>query len=178
MKELADLLHKRIIENFVLQGHSLNGAFEKSLNYVIENGQGFSTITFYGKKYAKYLENGVSAAKIPYTPHWWPTARTGKKKSLYIEALIRYCQLRKGLDEKEARRMAFAVAYKHKTEGMPTKASYQFSQTGKRTQFITDVLKSDEVKDILQRQIGYTIQNKINEFNDKKQTSTEVSFSM
>ena len=169
MKELADLLHKKIIENFVLQGHNLTGTFVKTLNYNIEQSEGFSIITFYGQGYAKRLDTGLKPSQIPIA---------GGGAKTYISGLIDYAKLRFGSDSKESKKIAFLIWRKHQKEGMPTKASYQFSQTGKRTQFITDVLKSDEVKDILQKQIGYTIQNKINEFNDKKQTSTEVSFSM
>jgi hypothetical protein len=51
-----------------------------------------------------------------------------------------------GVDDKAALSIAFAIAYKHKAEGMPTAASNRFSQTGKRTQFVEDATKEiDEV---------------------------------
>jgi hypothetical protein len=49
-----------------------------------------------------------------------------------------------GASDKEALGIAFAIASKHKREGMPTRASARFSQTGKRTGFIEVALLSKE----------------------------------
>jgi hypothetical protein len=81
---------------------------------------------------------GVTAARIPYTPG------SGRKTSKYIDGLINYVKLRMGKSDKEAKGIAFAIASRHKKEGMPTKASAKFSSTGKRTGFIDEALTGKE----------------------------------
>jgi hypothetical protein len=51
-----------------------------------------------------------------------------------------------GKSEKEAKSIAFAIASKHKKEGMPTKTSARFSKTGKRTGFIEQALDKNSQK--------------------------------
>jgi hypothetical protein len=51
-----------------------------------------------------------------------------------------------GKSDKEAKGIAFAIASKHKKEGMPTKGSVRFSKTGKRTGFIEQALDKNSQK--------------------------------
>ena len=48
--------------------------------------------------------------------------------------------------EREAKSIAFAIASRHKKEGMPSNASARFSSTGKRTGFIEAALDGIEPK--------------------------------
>lgn len=64
-----------------------------------------------------------------------------------------------GKSEREAQRIAFAIASKHKREGMPTKASRRFSKTGKRTGFIEQAL--DDIEPQLAQLIEQGIEESI-----------------
>jgi hypothetical protein len=102
---------------------------------------------------------GVTAARIPYSPG------SGAKTSKYIDGLIRYAKQRMGASDKEAKGIAFAIASRHKKEGMPTVASAKFSSTGKRTGFIEAALDSKEaefeqiINDAVEEAITVTIDN-------------------
>ena len=109
----------------------------------------------YFADYGVFIELGVPADRIPYTPGG--PRRGGKSK--YIQALISYFQLR-GLSTRDANRAAFATATKHSREGMPTRGSYQYSRTGQRTGFVQKVLETNmqEVSRVLEREVGKVIQ--------------------
>lgn len=132
MMTKLDKLGKAIIDRIALewqrQGHQLTGAFEQSLEYDYDG----EYLNIYGNHYGKILETGVTAANIPYTPG------SGATSSKYIQGLARYAMLRMGVDERTALSIAFAIARTHKREGMPTRASAVYSQTGRRTGFVED----------------------------------------
>ena len=60
-----------------------------------------------------------------------------------LQGLVKYWE-GKGLGQREALRAAFATATIHKREGIPSRQSLQYSRSGKRTGFITEVLKESE----------------------------------
>jgi len=141
MQAIIDAVLKVMIDKFKeeleKQGHKLTGRLINSLEAevkVTENG-----ITGYvmAEDYGLILNTGVPANKIPFNPG------SGAKSSKYIDALVRYFRLR-GLSEKRAIRAAFATANKHKREGMPTKASYRFSQNGRRKGWIDYTIRQNE----------------------------------
>jgi len=69
--------------------------------------------------------------------------------------LIRYVQKRIGISNiQEAKSVAFAIAHTHKKEGMPSRGSYQFSATGERTRWFTNIV---ERKETLIRQTVYRL---------------------
>ena len=72
-----------------------------------------------------------------------------------FSGLIEYVKKRMGKSDKEAKGIAFAIASKHKKEGMPTIKSQKHSQTGKRTGFIEQALekKEAEMADLINRAI-------------------------
>jgi len=109
------------------QGHKLTGALIRSVDFKIERtpGGGIEGTVFLNY-YGEFVNTGVKAARIPFSPG------SGRKSSKYIDALVSYFKLR-GVNGPEARRAAFATAMKHKKEGMPTRASRRFSNTGRRT---------------------------------------------
>jgi hypothetical protein len=104
---------------------------------------------------------GVPANKIPYYPG------SGRKESEYIKGLIKYVKLRMGKSDKEAKGIAFAIASKHKKEGMPTKNSVtKHSKTGRRTGFIEIALekKEAEMANLINRAISYSVETTVETF--------------
>lgn len=136
-------------EEWMKQGHDLTGKFRESIAYKIrtEGGSTFIDITDGTESgYGVILNKGVPAERIPYNPG------SGAGKSKYITGLANYAKLRMGASDKDAVSIAFAIATKHKREGMPTKASERFSQTGKRTRFVEDTI--ERIDDIVNEEIG------------------------
>jgi hypothetical protein len=128
---IAQRIIDLIGEEWVKQGHELTGAFRKGMSFEIEG----ETINIYDntdRGYGKILEQGVPSERIPFSP------RSGARTSKYIQGLARYAQARMGADDKTALSIAFAIAYNHKKEGMPTEASKRFSSTGRRVGFVED----------------------------------------
>ena len=132
-------LKKKLLETWTNQGHYMNGAIIETMEFVVEETDKYIDIIGMINKYGGYLESGVNKSKIPFSG-------TGGRggKSLYIQALARYAQLRMNVSEKESLGVAFAIAYTQKREGMPTKGSYAFSKTGKRTMWIQETLKQNK----------------------------------
>lgn len=131
-------LKKALLQTWTDQGHYMNGNIISTMEFVVNETDKYIDIIGMMSKYGAYIEAGVNKSKIPFTP---PSDRD--RKSLYIQALARYAQLKMHVSEKESLGVAFAIAYKQKREGMPTKGSFAFSKTGKRTQWIQDTLKSN-----------------------------------
>lgn len=141
-QNIGDFVKKNIVNQIKLQGHNLTGKLTKSVSYkVFYTQQGISLI-FEMEEYGAILNKGVKANKIPFG------GNTGAKRSKYIQGLKRFAQLRFFVDEKKALQIAFAIAHAHKRDGMPTRKSFRFSKTGKRTNFIEDAL-ADSYPDIL-----------------------------
>jgi hypothetical protein len=112
--DVENKLKRYIAEEWRLKGHPLNGAFEKSLEAKTSKIQGGIKIDILGNEYGIYVSKGVSSDKIPYSRG---SKRGGTSK--YIQGLKSYVQMRMGIsDEREALGIAFAIAEKHKKEGM------------------------------------------------------------
>ena len=145
VQKVADLARDAIILQWQAQGHNLTGAAVRDLETrIVQTAQGF-LISGYVNDYMGYLNTGVTSNRIPYSPG------SGARTSRYIAGLQTYAKLRMGKSDKEALSIAFAIASKHKREGMPTRASARFSQTGKRTGFIDQALdgKEDEMGELI-----------------------------
>jgi hypothetical protein len=65
--------------------------------------------------------------------------------------------------DKEALGIAFAIASKHKREGMPTRSSARFSQTGKRTGFIETALDAlmPQIEEAIREELAIVWENEI-----------------
>ncbi len=140
LNQIAEVIKQAIADEWIKQGHDLTGAAIEKMTHIIEEQPDGAVIYVYdGTKqgYMKTLDQGVHADNIPFTP-----GQKRADKSEYIKGLIRYGKLRKRLDDKEAVSFAFAVATKHSIEGMPTRDSAQYSQTGKRIDFVADGTES------------------------------------
>ena len=137
-----------IADEWIKQGHDLTGAFRERMQSEIVQSYESTKINIYDtteRGYGIILNRGVRPENIKY-----PFARAR------IAGLTRYFKLRKGLDDKEALSAAFATAAKHKKEGMPTKDSEVFSQTGKRTQFVEDATK--EIDEVVRELMNETVE--------------------
>jgi hypothetical protein len=124
------------------QGHELTGGTANSMTYQVRLENGTVVLEAEGSKVIAILDKGVGANRIPYS------GGSGGKggTSAYIQGLKQFAMLRFGVDEKKALGIAFAIAKKHKIEGMPTKASYQYSETGERLSAVEIVFKENDKK--------------------------------
>ena len=128
-RKIGELVNQKCVDQFALQGHKMTGAFEESLELLTDD-KGVSCI---GNTYGIYVNVGVKPSEIKH-----PFARAR------IEGLTSFVEYRMGLSGKEAVGVAFAIARTHKEEGMPTRGSYQYSDNGKRTDFVDDAIEQAE----------------------------------
>jgi len=146
MSEIRDSLRVELER----QGHVLTGRLSESIEFDI-SADGFSIVgRMYFEDYGIFVETGVTADRIPYGGR---SGRGGKSK--YIQGLITFWEGR-GLSGREAIGAAFATANVHAREGMPSRSSYAFSQTGERTGFVRTVLErqSDDITDRIAEKYG------------------------
>lgn len=150
------------------QGHVLTGNLSDSIDFEISVDGNSVVGRMYLPDYGIYVETGVTADRIPYG------GRSGKGgTSQYIQGLIRFWEDR-GLSGREAIGAAFATANKHAREGMPTRDSLRFSQTGERTGFFRTVLEeqSKPIADKLFEKYGdlfnLTVQSALSEYDKIK----------
>ncbi len=111
--------------------------------------------------YMAINNQGVPANRIPYYPG------SGRKESEYIKGLMKYVQQRMGKSEKESKGIAFAIASKHKKEGMPTKNSViKHSKTGRRTGFIEIALEKNSAKfiELIENAITFSVEATIESY--------------
>lgn len=130
--ELGPILVDGVKSEILAQGHKLTGSLLKSVEARVKGLATAAQVQIWLNDYGVPLNTGVPAQNIPYT------AGSGATSSAYIQGLILYARLRFRVPISEAKSIAFAIANKHKAEGMPTKASRRFSSTGKRTEFLQE----------------------------------------
>jgi len=164
LQKLADdisLLAITVVANeWRAQGHELSGSAVKQMETVIREEIATIVIEGYVPDYMAINNSGVTAARIPYTPN------SGRPPSKYISGLIDYVKRRMGKSDKEAKGIAFAIASKHKKEGMPTKGSVRFSTTGKRTGFIEQALDKSSPKfiELIENAITFSVEATIESY--------------
>jgi hypothetical protein len=147
--DIAQMAIDAVANEWKAQGHNLTGAAIKNMETVIRMETDKIIIEGFVPEYMAINNKGVLATKIPYYPG------SGRKESEYIKGLMKYAKQRFGASDKEAKSIAFAIASKHKKEGMPTIKSQKHSKTGKRTGFIEQALekKEAEMADLINRAI-------------------------
>jgi hypothetical protein len=164
LQKLADeisLLAISVVANeWRLQGHELTGSAVKQMETMVRMEINTLIIEGFIPDYMAINNQGVTAARIPYTPN------SGRPPSKYISGLIDYVQRRMGKSEKEAKGIAFAIASKHKKEGMPTKTSAKYSKTGKRTGFIEQALDKNSAKfiELIENAITFSVETTIESY--------------
>jgi hypothetical protein len=164
LQKLADDISALAIEVIAMewraQGHELSGSAVKQMETVVKFEINTLVIEGLVPDYMAINNSGVTAAKIPYTPN------SGRPPSKYISGLIDYVKRRMGKSDKEAKSIAFAIASKHKKEGMPTKGSVRFSTTGKRTGFIEQALDKNSPKfiELIENAITFSVEATIESY--------------
>jgi hypothetical protein len=158
--EISVLAISVVANEWRLQGHELTGSAVKQMETMVRMEINTLIIEGFVPDYMAINNQGVTAARIPYTPN------SGRPPSKYISGLIDYVQRRMGKSEKEAKSIAFAIASKHKKEGMPTKTSARFSKTGKRTGFIELALDKNSAKfiELIENAITFSVEATIESF--------------
>lgn len=160
LEQIASLALQAVAIEWKAQGHNLSGkAIREMETRIVEKGN-VTVIEGYVIDYMATINAGVTASRIPYT------RGSGARSSQYIKGLTDYVKRRMGKSDKEAQRIAFAIASRHKKEGMPTKASLRFSKTGKRTGFIEQALEDVEPQllELIERGIEESINFVIDSF--------------
>jgi len=153
------LIKKRLQDELKAQGHELTGALSNSIRWEVAVEADRTTATMYALGYGIIIETGVKAGRIPYSGS---RGRGGTSK--YIEGLIKFFKL-KGKGAREAKSAAFATARKQKREGMPTRGSYAHTRNGRRTGFVTAVLKESigDIAMMLETDYGARIAFELNQ---------------
>ena len=165
LQKLADdisLLAITVVANeWRAQGHELSGSAVKQMETVIREEIATIVIEGYVPDYMAINNQGVPSNRIPYYPG------SGRKESEYIKGLMKYVQQRMGKSEKESKGIAFAIASKHKLEGMPTKNSViKHSKTGRRTGFIEIALEKSSPKfiELIENAITFSVETTIESY--------------
>lgn len=162
LRSIGDILVDALVDEFVAQGHNNTGATVDSIAYTVQAFANVHQLDLSFVKYAVYQDKGVAANRIPFSPG------SGAKSSKYIRALMIWATQR-GLvsNQKQAKAMAFAIAHKHKQEGMPTSGAYAFSQNGRRTGFFSDnpVFNTieEKVRELMNENVFALLEDAIND---------------
>jgi hypothetical protein len=159
--EISVLAISVVANEWRLQGHELTGSAVKQMETMVRMEINTLIIEGFVPDYMAINNQGVPANRIPYYPG------SGRKTSKYIDGLIDYVQRRMGKSEKEAKGIAFAIASKHKKEGMPTKNSViKHSKTGRRTGFIEIALDKNSQKfvELIENAITFSVEATIESY--------------
>jgi hypothetical protein len=158
--EISVLAISVVANEWRLQGHELTGSAVKQMETMVRMEINTLIIEGFVPDYMAINNQGVPANRIPYYPS------SGRKTSKYIDGLMKYVQQRMGKSDKEAKGIAFAIASKHKKEGMPTKGSVRFSTTGKRTGFIEQALDKNSPKfiELIENAITFSVEATIESY--------------
>lgn len=132
MLELQDGLRLEL----AAQGHELTGKLSQSIMFEVSKDGSAVVGQMFMEDYGVFVDVGVQAQNIPFGGTGG--GRRGGK-SQYIQGLISFWEKR-GLSGRDAIGAAFATAHVHKREGMPSRASYAYSNTGERTGFVRDAI--------------------------------------
>jgi len=134
--QVGEVVKKAVKQAFIMQGRTLTGALVNSIDYSVNATVTSAFIEFTLLDYGMILNYGLPANRIPFSPG------SGAKSSKYIDGLKMYAKLRFNANDKEAERIAFAIAHKHKKFGMPL---------DKKTGAVEEGIKqsSDEVEELI-----------------------------
>lgn len=122
LQDLAKILVAEMRNQLRIAGHVMTGDLVQSVESQIQSTVTTATIEILLNSYGLSLDRGVPPERIPFTE---PSGRGGR--SLYIEGLQRFAQLKLGVtDNRESLGIAFAIARKHKEKGMPIKGPTEF----------------------------------------------------
>jgi len=153
-KDISTLAITAVVNEWKAQGHNLTGKAISEIETIVKFQVNELQITGLVLDYMAINNQGVPSDRIPYYPN------SGNRESEYIKGLIKYAKMRMGASDKKAKSIAFAIASKHKKEGMPTRASARFSSTGRRTGFIEIALEKNNAKfiELIENAIKYSVE--------------------
>ena len=123
-EQVGEVVKKAVKQAFVIQGRSLTGALVNSIDYSVNATVNSAFVEFTLLDNGMILNYGVPPERIHYSPG------SGAKSSKYIDGLKLYAKLRFNANDKEAERIAFAIARKHKKFGMPLDGKIGAVQNG------------------------------------------------
>ena len=159
--DIGDLAMTVVANEWKAQGHNLTGSAIKQMETMVQFQINTLIIEGLIPDYMAINNEGVKSDRIPYYPG------SGRKTSKYIDGLIDYVKRRMGKSDKEAKGIAFAIASKHKLEGMPTKNSViKHSKTGRRTGFIEIALEKSSPKfiELVNNAITFSVETTIESY--------------
>lgn len=145
-KDIGEVVKNAVKQAFIMQGRQLTGALVNSIDYNVYATINSAKIEFTLLEYGMVLNYGVTPDRIPYT------RGSGAKGSKYIDGLKAYAKLRFAANDKEAERIAFAIATKHKKFRMPLDG-----KTGAVEEGIENSL--NEVNDLINSAFSELIRN-------------------
>jgi len=150
--KLLDFAAQKVRRELEDQGHRLTGSLIDSLKTEIRAKREAILGLVWLNEYFPYLEYPMSADRVPYS------RVSGRKTSKVVAALQGYWR-RRGLDAQEATRATFATLNKWKTEGRPTRQSFQYSRNGRRTGFLQYSIQQIEAD--ADRVLGLEVENEV-----------------
>lgn len=159
LENVMQLMQGRFRDSLKAQGHVNRGTLSDSIEYTIEvSGDiGIGKMTLL--KYGIYVNVGVVAEKVNYP----------------IDIMIDWWQT-KGLGERDATSAAWATRAVHKREGIPTRASARFSETGDRLGFVEAAVEQslEEIGALIEQQYGSVIELNFSEFFNRDKIRFEA----
>lgn len=163
LEQVFDTLQKAFRDELQAQGHVNTGKLYDSIDYDIQILSQQIVSGFYFEDYGFIVDQGVKAERIPFNPG------SGATSSKYIQGLINFFKSKGILNDKEAKSAAFATAWKHKREGMPTRTSFAYSNNGRRTGFVNRVLadESDKIFKLTELAASNSIETLFNQIIDR-----------
>lgn len=148
---IMSLIKLELQTKLQLQGHGTKGSSKliDTMEWSIKRVATLYVADFLMEEYGVFVDKGVTASRIPFNQG------SGKKVSKYITGLYNFW-LKKGLNAKEAKSASFALAKKHKKEGMPTRSSFRFSKDNSRLKFQQTTLLNieDRIFSLLEDNLG------------------------
>ena len=149
LENVMQLMQGRFRDSLKAQGHVNRGNLSESIQYKIEVSGDIGIGKIEISDYGIYVNVGVKAGRVNYP----------------IQVMIDWWQDR-GLSEREATSAAWATRAVHKREGIPTRASARFSETGDRLGFVEAAVEQslEEIGALIEGQYGSTIELNFSEY--------------
>lgn len=157
ISKLSTDLERDLAKELRDQGHYLTGALERSIKSRQTNSGNSFVLETEANDYITDLNEGVPASQI-------------QVDVAYVQELAAYAQKRFGVSGGAALRAGYNIAKKHAIEGNPTKASYQYSNTGDRLHAIEDSYQKNEAE--YDQQIETSLSQELDDLIDHTFTET------
>ena len=159
LENVMQLMQGRFRASLKAQGHVNRGNLSDSIQYTVEVSGDVGVGKMELADYGIYVNVGVSASRVNYPIHvmidWWQD---------------------RGLSEREATSAAWATRAVHRREGIPTRASARFSETGERLGFVEAAVEQslEEIGALIEQQYGSVIELNFSEFFNRDKIRFEA----